>query len=670
MIEFGKLEYQPIKFDSEDRHQLMMAAIEKYAKPVSQGNLTPVEIVKSTRNTKLLLVILPQWAHSFPPYNLARLGSTAQAAGYQTTIWDLNVKARRQYTQGLWPSLDYDPWHPARDWHWQAPQYFNDLHAEMLPLMEDYLRRIAEMQPDLIGFTLYYSNLAPSHWMIQQIKARWPRIKIVVGGSATHGQFLIPEPEWDFVINGEGEHQLLKLLDGIERGEEFVAPMIMRQAENERIDLDQLPVPDYSFFDFADYSIPNGVCSELSRGCTAKCTFCEETHFYRYRQRRASSILNELSYLYNTYNVNCVYFIDSLVNGNLNELRAFCKGIIASGMKLHWTGYARCDGRMDLEFYQDLADSGCVALNYGCESGSQPVLDDIDKRVSVTEMEENFRSSKITGVQAYTNWIVAFPTETRSDYANTMTMIWRNRNNNITAISPGQGFSASMDSIVGQNRDRFGLMQAFYLDQWMRADLTMGKLHRLIRAKTFNIFLDHLMSEKYIHTSTRPKLKELYEITFFDPNMQLEIEYETFDYDIIKPDLGPFADNAFNEIWPLLRTLWRTRGGFYGEIRFDTELDLAEWGRHNAVPFDAVFKFTIDWEGHWLVDFDLKFTQPNDAWIMSANNRDEITNATRRARALSRVESTAPLPLHPMFEHGPPDLSFSHAWQGQGHWVR
>ena len=72
-----------------------------------------------------------------------------------------------------------------------------------------------------------------------------------------------------------------------------------------------------------------------------------------------------------------------MVNGNLKELRAFAKGIVAKGLKIKWTGYARCDGRMDLAYLQDLADSGCIALNYGCESGSQKVLDDIDKGVTV-----------------------------------------------------------------------------------------------------------------------------------------------------------------------------------------------------------------------------------------------------------------------------------------------
>ena len=86
-------------------------------------------------------------------------------------------------------------------------------------------------------------------------------------------------------------------------------------------------------------------------------------------------MLAEIETLYYEKGTDIVWFIDSLVNGNLNELRAFCKGIIAKGMKIHWTGYARCDGRMDLAFYQDLADSGCHMLNYGIESGSQAVLD-------------------------------------------------------------------------------------------------------------------------------------------------------------------------------------------------------------------------------------------------------------------------------------------------------
>lgn len=681
MKEFGKVNHsaEPPRFNSDDRHQRMLQAIAPWAKKIPQKNLTPVVVQPATRKTKLLLMLLPEWAHKFPPYNLARLGSVTRAAGYETHIWDINVAARRDFIKNDWPKINYDPWDGMRDWHWMEPQYYEDLHQYMQPLLETYLEKISELKPDLIGFTLYYCNQAPTLWLAKQIKQRWPHIKIAVGGSATHPQYYRPDTEYDYVINGEGENLLLKLLEDIENGVEHDTPMTLRQPENEKMDLDKLPLPDYSFFDFSQYDIPNGVNSELSRGCTAKCTFCEETHFYRYRQRQASSVLKEVTYLYDTYGIDTFWFIDSLVNGNLKELRAFCKGIIAAGMNIHWTGYARCDGRMDLEYYNDLAESGCVALNYGCESGSQAVLDAIDKRVTVEEMEENFRNGKLTGVEAYTNWIVAFPTETLNDFADTMTMLWRNRNNNISVISPGQGFGVGLDTIVGQNLPKFGLSDIYYMRQWIRSDFTMGKLHRMMRVKTFNIFLDHLVTEQPIAKSTRPELAKTYNIEFVDPTRLNDIEYEKFDYDIINANINPFANTALNEIWPLLRMLWRARGGYKAHIRFNEQEDYKEFGSNTACPFNAEFKFEISDLGEWTANFSWNFTQPDDPWMIVDYTRD-TTNASIRARRLARPDLEDPtnafseeewyqkVQLKAQYEQI--DLSFAHTWKGSGNWSK
>ena len=686
MKQFGKITHKPAA-PTVDRHQVMLRAIEPWAKSQAQKNLTPVVVTPATRRTKLLLLLLPEWAHKFPPYNLARLGSVTRAAGYETHIWDINAEARKSYTAG-WQGLDYDPWDGMRDWHWIAPQYYDDLHDHMLPLLNAALERIAQLQPDVIGFTIYYCNLAPTRWLSTEIKRRWPHIKIVVGGSSTHYSYYQPEPEYDYVINGEGENLLLGLLSDLEQGVTHDTPLILRQPRDERIDLDRLPIPDYSFFDLDLYDIPNGVNSELSRGCTAKCTFCEETHFYLYRQRQAGSILREVAQLYDHHGIDAFWFIDSLVNGNIKELRAFCKGIIASGMTIHWTGYARCDGRMDLDYYRDLAASGCVALNYGCESGSQRVLDAMDKGVTVAEMEQNFRDGAATGVEAYTNWIVGYPEEGLQDFADTMTMLWRNRNHNIAVISPGQGYNVGVDSIVGQNLSKHNLMTEYYLGSWITKDLKMSKLNRFIRVKTFNIFLDHLVTDMEVAKGTRHNLAQCYDIEFDDPSRLKPVEYEQFDLHIIHTDQGVVANSVANEIWPLLRMLWRARGGYTAEIRFDTAQDLTEFGEHVACPITAVYKFAITDRGAWSADFDISYQQPqftagiphktpDQPWCAIDFGRNN-SNSAIRARRLARPD----LPdaadgfndndwariqaQHAEIKHS--DLSFVLRWQGQGNW--
>ena len=691
------VESRPLEPDADIKHLAMLQAIAPYAKAKVQKNVTTIDITYAYRKTKLLLILCPEWAPMFPPFNLARLSAVAKGAGYESNCIDLNVKAYNLAMQwrndGL---IDFNPWDGARDWKWLAQDYYSGIHPHLSILLNEYIEQIVKNPPDVIGFTMYYTNAEPVKYMVKELRKRLPNIKILVGGpnirpcQEPHHWSGEDDNMFDYVINGEGELLLLEILEEIENGIVHDKVQRLSQPEEQRLNLNDLPMPDYSNFDFNEYEFPNGVNSELSRGCTAKCTFCEETHFWKYRQRMATDVLKEIETLYYEKGTDIVWFIDSLVNGNLNELRAFCKGVIAKGMKINWTGYARCDGRMDLEFYQDLADSGCRMLNYGIESGSQPVLDDIDKGVTIAEMEQNFKDGKKTGVSAFTNWIVGFPTESYQNFADTMTFLWRNRNNNIDNIAAGFGFGLGMDTIVGQNPDKFNLLAHKYAGGWITKDFKLSKFHVMVRMKVFAVFLQHLLTEKSVTIPQRGNLPmHHYKIVFDDPTLQKEIEYENFDYNIIHPGINPFADSLVNEIFTLFRILWRTRGGFTATIKFDQELDMIEFGERNAGPYWSTHNFTIDAEGNWKADFDYYYQQPvaiiNPADPLTAKSpffaqdySRQQSNASIRARKLAKPkwgeggrnhDEFMELIEEEKYLNSTIDFSFKHNWQGEGSWA-
>ena len=184
--------------------------------------------------------------------------------------------------------------------------------------------------------------------MCQELKRRNPNLKIAVGGSNVQQAWFNRQPYYDYVVSGEGEQNILKILDEVENGVTHSETQYLTQPEDERINLNGLPMPDYESIDFSQYLIPNGVNSEISRGCTAKCTFCEETHFWKYRQRQAVDLVTEVEWLYYNKGTDVIWFIDSLINGNPKELRAFALALKTKGLNVKFTGYARCDGRMDL----------------------------------------------------------------------------------------------------------------------------------------------------------------------------------------------------------------------------------------------------------------------------------------------------------------------------------
>ena len=701
LTSLAQKELKPKERPTEDvadaRHRSMMEAIAPYAKPTIQKNLTPVYVDYKTRNTKLALVLCPEWSPYMPPFSLARLSGVAKSAGYETKIMDLNVKAYNAHKNDWQPNkkLPFRLWDPSASWHWLGDTYMKDIHPVLEPILSKAVDDLIEYGPDVVGFSVYYISEEPTKWMCQEIKRRAPHIKIAVGGPNVHKSWFAIHNYYDYVVIGEGENNLLVMLDEIEAKTEVEYPRILTQPEDERININGLPMPDYESIDFSEYDVPNGVNSEISRGCTAKCTFCEETHFWRYRQRQAVDLITEVEWLYYNKGTDIIWFIDSLINGNPKELRAFALALKEKDLKVRWTGYARCDGRMDLEYLQDLADGGCIMFNFGCESGSQKVLDDMAKGVTIKEMEQNFIDCKKVGIWCATNWIVGFPTEEWQDFADTMTFMWRMRNNNVNNMGLGVGYGLGPETIVGQNPHKFNISWHKYQGHWITNDFKMGGTHVMTRVKTIHMLIDMFRNctDVPIGYPVRYSLeKEHYKIKLDNPNTMRDIEYEKFDYNIIKPSINPFADTLVNEMWPFFRQLWRMRGGYEAEVLFNPEIDLKEFGsQYGPGMYNAVYKFKINDAGQWTANFDIKFDQidnPFDDRLPPPEGRKGPfyaqdysrwqSNTVKRARKLAKPtwsdeEGRSGQDFSDLLNEEEKlnaniDFSFELAWEGSGDW--
>jgi len=598
-----------------------------------QKNLTPVVINPATRKTHLVLVMTPEWGVFFPPYNIARLTAVTRAAGYKTTVFDVNVKS----WQKLKDTMPFDPWHHAREWMWVGKNYYDNLHAHVEPVLQEYVDKIVEANPDVVGFSMYYTNEETTNWIAANIRRRLPKVKILCGGPNAAVMSNRSKIFYNHIVEGEGEQVLLNILDKIENGEP-VGEKVLRKDPKLRLDLDSMPFPDYTDYDLNDYSMPGGISSEISRGCVAKCVFCTEVHFWKFRGRMATGILGEVEHQVKHYGANFVWFIDSLVNGNLRELRGFCLGVKERGIKIKWQGYARCDGRMDLEYFKDLAASGCVQLSYGIESGSQKVLDLMKKEITVDEVEANMRDGGSVGIQAHTNWIVGFPNEDTLAFSDTMILMWRIRNYNILTISPGISLMLSPGAEMTTEQEKFGIApQRNFLNMWTTDDLRNTKVHRLVRMKSLGIFLENINSKKTIYGFDRPNLKNTYELTYDPENIKSDITREEFDYNIITNGPNEFANSLMNEIWAVLRTMWRALGPLEITIRFRPKEDIDEFGDRLGCDYVADHYFIIDSNGSWSAKHSYNFKHVN--------------------------HDGTPDPLWP-------DYSFNHSWEGSGQWTR
>ena len=166
-------------------------------------------------------------------------------------------------------------------------------------------------------------------------------------------------------------------------------------------------------------------------------------------------------------------------------------------------------------------------------------------------------------------------------------------------------------------------------------------------------------------------------IEFYD-DVDNELEHEDFDYNIIQENINPYADTLTNEIWPMLRLLWKTRGGYKLEFRVDPdEFNASMWhGGKGLAKFGATYKFDIDADGNWDADFDMVLTQPDNPFEFQ-DFSDQTSNSSLRAKQLAKPDwgmdsMPSDLKNEYLYEcarmNKELDFSFDLQWKQKGNW--
>ena len=148
--------------------------------------------------------------------------------------------------------------------------------------------------------------------------------------------------------------------------------------------------------------------------------------------------------------------------------------------------------------------------------------------------------------------------------------------------------------MTSQNPERYNMMDFTFEGAHITRDFKMAKPHMLVRAKSWYIFQQQIISRYEHNPSPRPNLpKYHYELNYHNEGVTKSIQFEEFDYSIIRTNLGDFQDSLVNGIFPLFRMLWRTRGGYDIKIKFNTDIDGSEFGEVLLTDFTADYKFSI-----------------------------------------------------------------------------
>jgi hypothetical protein len=292
----------------------------------------------------------------------------------------------------------------SSDLHRSADDFEENL---FYPYFSNRLRGLLEkMGPHVIGFSLnYLSQALCTFAMIGFIKKTMPEIKIVLGGGLVTSW--IRGGVWknqfqglvDYTIAGEGERPLLSLL-GIETNE------------------DQKYCPSFESFPLGKYLAPGPILPySSSTGCYwGQCTFCpERAEDNTYSQVSRSAVSAELQSLSSDMQPVLIHLVDNAVSPAIMEK------LCSKPPGTPWYGFARLTRHLaDEDFCLALKDSGCVMLKLGLESGSQEVLDAMEKGNTLDCSSAALRSLKKAKIGTYAYLLFGTPWETEVEAYKTL----------------------------------------------------------------------------------------------------------------------------------------------------------------------------------------------------------------------------------------------------------
>ena len=429
---------------------------------------------------KISLVILPSWTPDTCPLGISYIAAVLKKQRYDVKTYDYNVqlwnKCKSQTSEDLWSSGKYTKW------CWE-----DEFYEETLPLLEPHLNEcideLVESEPDVVGFSTFDTSILCTRYVAQGIKKRNPEIKIVLGGPGAYLTNISQDLEdgtVDYGVFGEGEVTMQNLMQYIDTGEGIphdMTGLFIKGKDNKAVkntptpnmDISKLPMPDFSDFDLTQYG---QMCLPLmmSRGCVAQCSFCGEVRFwYKFRMRPAEHIMKEFDNGFQKYGIAQFAVNDSLINGNMRILSELVDLLLIrkkdfggpgfarrNKQEYHWGGYSRVDKRLTPEFLAKLKDAGCMHLSFGVESGSQRVLDLMQKNATVEEAYRTIRETGKAGINVILNIIIGYPNERLIDFAKTVKMVYDNRKY-IAVVCTGETLGIHVDTPLYEHPEHFGI---------------------------------------------------------------------------------------------------------------------------------------------------------------------------------------------------------------------
>ena len=434
----------------------------KYDREINMNNLN---------KEKILLILLPFWTPMIPPLGITNLKSYLQAHGFVVKTADANIETDykeiydtyfdclRQCVpeekRGNFFSIGTDVLRNHLMVHIHCTDertyvelvkilinrtyYINvddstayrliGIVVEFYAWLRQYVYNLLEKEkPGVLGLSVYKDILPASMFVFKITRERFPHIKTVMGGSVFSEQLTVGSPDLEFFLEktkhyidhlliGPAELLFLKYLNGDLRGlSDSQRVYTAQDIGGEMEEFSSLDIPDYSDIDISKYPYL-GYTGSLS--CPYQCSFCNVvSYFGKYKQKDVSQIADEMQRLYHIYGSQVFYFSDNMVNPYIFKL---AEENLKRDKVIYWSAYLKVD-----DYGSDPANTmqwrrgGFYHARLGLDSGSQHILDMMDKRITPAQSKAMIAGLAHAGIKTTTYWLVGHPGETEADFQETL----------------------------------------------------------------------------------------------------------------------------------------------------------------------------------------------------------------------------------------------------------
>jgi len=358
-------------------------------------------------------------------------------------------------------------------------QYLRDRGYDPLVIQNYSLANLPEIlakRPLAVCVSSNFIYLDEIAEMASEVKRYDAAIPIIAGGMLVKkvlnaGPALFPQTlTWlasfhgkvdAFVIEFQGEQTLAKLLDALRQGGDLAkipnlaffdedGKMVFTRREQESLDMDHTTIAwDRIPTEYLRKTLP----ITSSRGCFYRCRFCTCWRLCPEVQYKSLEVLrDELRRIQGLGFVRHVRFTDDNFTGNKKRLKSVLQMMIDEDFDFTWSTYARA-GSLTPELVELMKRAGCEFVNMGIESGSQTILDNMDKKLKRGLIIEAIKRLNAHGIYGEGGFILGYPGETWETFSDTLDLI---NSSKLPYFQPNL-FYYSKDMLVNQDRERFGL---------------------------------------------------------------------------------------------------------------------------------------------------------------------------------------------------------------------